>query len=119
MQELAKEKGGKCLSSEYINTQTKLKWQCSDGHIWFAKPRSIRNNGSWCPECKGTKKLTLEEMKLIAKIRGGKCLSHKYIDGKTKLKWQCSFGHNWEAKPTNVKNKNSWCPKCKRLKRQK
>ena len=31
---IAKERGGKCLSKEYINTNTKIKWECKEGHTW-------------------------------------------------------------------------------------
>ena len=26
--------------------------------------------------------------------------------------WECSFGHVWEARFGNIKNRKSWCPKC-------
>jgi len=72
--------------------------------------------GSWCPYCVGTAKLTIEEMHQIAKSRGGKCLSDKYINNATKLKWQCKKGHVWETIPMAVKRhkgtKGSWCPQC-------
>ncbi|PKM92484.1 MAG: hypothetical protein CVU81_00175, partial [Euryarchaeota archaeon HGW-Euryarchaeota-1] len=42
--------GGKCLSTKYINANTKLKWQCKEGHRWEAIPSSIKK-GSWCPVC--------------------------------------------------------------------
>ena len=51
MQALAAKKGGKCLSTQYINAMTKLKWQCAEGHIWEARPNNIKNGGTWCPEC--------------------------------------------------------------------
>lgn len=51
MQEIAKERNGKCLSKKYINNRTKLEWQCEKGHIWEAAPCSIYINNSWCPEC--------------------------------------------------------------------
>ena len=57
---LAESRDGKCLSTEYFNNRTKLKWQCSEGHIWVAKPNSIANGG-WCPECSGRKKMTIED----------------------------------------------------------
>lgn len=50
MQEIAKRKNGKCLSKKYINSQTKLTWQCREGHIWKAIPNNIKN-GKWCPYC--------------------------------------------------------------------
>jgi len=110
MQELAKNNGGKCLSTEYINTRTKLKWQCKEGHTWKATPHSIKR-GRWCPYCGGTAKLTIEEMQKLAEKKGGKCLSTEYINSKTKLKWQCKEGHIWEARPGDIKS-GEWCPYC-------
>jgi len=59
-QEYAKSKGGKCLSTEYINNHTKLEWECEEKHRWFAKPHNVLNCGTWCPQCKNKtqKKLT-------------------------------------------------------------
>ena len=39
---LAELKGGKCLSTEYVYHQFKLKWECSKGHIWDAVFSSIK-----------------------------------------------------------------------------
>lgn len=50
MQRLAGSKGGKCLSTEYINANTHLLWECSEGHQWKAIPNSIKR-GSWCAIC--------------------------------------------------------------------
>jgi hypothetical protein len=58
------------------------------------------------------KKLTLAEMQAIARKRGGLCLSEKYEHSKSKLRWRCAEGHEWEAKPNNVRH-GSWCPICK------
>ena len=41
MHEIAKSRGGECLSKEYINNNTKLIWKCKDGHIWKAKPAEV------------------------------------------------------------------------------
>ena len=50
-QEKAKEKGGKCLSTEYIPGKVKLLWRCKFGHEWKATADSILNGGHWCPTC--------------------------------------------------------------------
>jgi len=50
MQRMAKRRGGKCVSTEYVNVQTKLIWQCAYGHQWLAVPNSIQR-GTWCPVC--------------------------------------------------------------------
>src|SRR2546421_12462666 len=42
MQIIAMKRGGKCLSLEYVNSQTKLLWECKVGHRWEAIPNNIR-----------------------------------------------------------------------------
>jgi thiol-disulfide isomerase/thioredoxin len=109
--ELAKSRNGVCLSNSYSGAGKKLKWKCSEGHIWEATANSV-NRGSWCLKCSGNERLTIEEMRQIASERGGKCLSTEYVNSSTKLKWQCAEGHVWEAMPSTIKNRNSWCKIC-------
>jgi group I intron endonuclease len=44
-------KGGKCLSTEYINCKTKLPFRCKKGHEWDSTFDSMINQGCWCPIC--------------------------------------------------------------------
>ena len=115
MRNLAECKGGKCLTESYVNAHTHLKWQCKNGHVWKATSNNIRR-GKWCPICgiesRAQKQRSgIDEMQSIAKERDGKCLSEKYINTATKLKWMCSKGHTWEAVPDAVK-RGTWCPAC-------
>lgn len=120
VQKIAISKGGKLISKKYINNREKLIWECSKGHRWKAsfgsvQPRKKSNNkGSWCPICNGTPKKTIQEMKQIAKSKGGKCLSRIYIGSNSKLKWKCENGHMWESTPSKVLNGKTWCPICSR-----
>ena len=50
LQQIAITKGGKCLSIEYINSQTKMKFECNESHQWEATPNHIKS-GQWCPIC--------------------------------------------------------------------
>jgi hypothetical protein len=112
LRELAESRDGKCLSPRYLGQKTKLRWRCSKGHEWRAAPGNIKNQNQWCPECGGRKKLTIESAQQLAESKGGECLSKKYINQKTKLKWRCSKGHEWRAAPGNIKYQNQWCPEC-------
>ncbi len=107
---VAVERGGICLSTHYKNNRTKMDWQCSKGHIWKSTYDSV-HRGSWCPFCRHRAKLTIEEMKKIARKNGGKCLSTLYINNSTKLEWQCNCGYEWRATPQHIKD-GTWCPKC-------
>ena len=110
MNKLAAKKGGKCLSDKYVNSSTKLRWECGECHAWEATPQAIKQ-GSWCLECSGSKRLTIEKMQEIAAERKGKCLSDKYVNSSTKLRWECDEGHVWEATPQAIKQGN-WCHEC-------
>lgn len=107
--ETACNKNGKCASDVYINSRTKLKWECENGHEWKAVWGSVVKSGTWCPYCAGKNKYTIEDMHKIAINRNGKCLSETY-NPYSKLKWQCSNGHIFYA--FGIAVKNSWCPLC-------
>jgi hypothetical protein len=51
-------------------------------------------------------------MQIIAKQRGGNCLSKRYINSKEKLLWECNEGHRWFSTPFSIKVRKSWCPQC-------
>lgn len=117
---IAIQKGGRCLSKEYINCTSKLVFQCSEGHIWSTLPAIIKN-GSWCPKCsiqKGIdaryndeyKKRILNKIHQIAIQKGGRCLTNKYVSSVSKLVFQCGKGHIWKAVRSHIKK--HWCPVC-------
>jgi hypothetical protein len=121
MEEIACSRGGRCLSTEYVNVETHLRWQCAAGHRWTATPASIRS-GKWCPFCVHNQKLELKAMRRLARRRGGKCLSPVYINNRQPLLWECKRGHRWKAAPTNVKGgkrkRGTWCLECYNLRRR-
>jgi very-short-patch-repair endonuclease len=53
--EAARENGGLCLSTEYINIDSDLIWQCEFEHTWPATLHNVRHHNSWCPICKESK----------------------------------------------------------------
>ena len=116
MQELAAARNGRCISTEYLGARVPLRWRCDKGHEWDAAPVNITSRNSWCPYCIGQKgfSASIEFMRETALERGGRCLSIEYKNSKSKLRWQCSVGHEWDAIPLNVIHKRSWCPHCAR-----
>lgn len=110
---------GQCLSDVYVNNHSHLKFRCELGHEWSAAPKTI-NRGSWCPICynkTATRRRVkhnpqkIKEVKATAALRGGQCLSEKYINNVSPLKFRCKENHEWK---TNWKciSKGSWCPEC-------
>jgi len=57
------------------------------------------------------KKYTIEYFQDLALKKNGKCLSKEYINGKTKIEFQCFCGHVWIAEPRHI-IEGRWCPKC-------
>jgi len=116
MSMLAESKGGKCISTSYVDSLTKLEWECKNGHRWKAIPSGVKQ-GYWCMKCGGSEKKSIQEMKDLAKSRGGDCLSEVYVNMLTKLLWECQKGHRWHAKPNTIQQ-GSWCAKCSGKKRK-
>ncbi len=111
-------KGGICLNT-FLNVRTKVTIKCMNNHVWDVTPASIIYNDSWCSKCSNKAKLNIDDMNILAYLNGGKCLSDKYCDNKTKLLWECKKNHTWYATPHMVKNKKTWCPRCNMSKGEK
>lgn len=110
MRAAADERGGKCLSVEYVPKQ-KLLWECAAGHRWEALGTAVRY-GRWCPRCAGVASPTLDELQALAAEHGGECLSKRYRGTHKKLRWQCAAGHMFQAAPSSLK-RGRFCPECR------
>lgn len=112
LKEYAIEKGGKCLSTKFINRKTRVKFECAEGHRWEVLPTIIFYERTWCKKCAGLAKLGLDDMKKLAIERGEVCLSKRFKDRESNLRWKCAVGHIFEYTPKMIQ-RGSWCPKCK------
>jgi len=112
----ASSKGGTVLSTEYINCEQPLKFQCSYGHIWTSTWGLMKNNHSWCPHCYGNIKCNIATLREFALQKHGLLLSTEYKTNHTKMEWQCSNGHIWKATWASIKHAKSWCPTCQSFK---
>jgi hypothetical protein len=109
--DLAESRGGKFLSTKYINANTKYLWECENEHQWEALYSNVQQ-GYWCPYCAGNAKKTIEDCYKLAEQKNGKCLSVEYVNNKIKMLWQCEKDHQWKTSYGKIKNCNSWCPYC-------
>ena len=112
IRQLAKARGGECLSERCKGAAKKLEFRCGKGHTWSATPASVKNLGTWCPTCGGSQRLTIADMQAVAAANGGRCLSTNYRNAREKLHWQCAAGHTWYATGRDVRNNKTWCPDC-------
>ena len=86
--------GGKLISENYINCETKYEWSCSKNHSWFASWHMILA-GNWCPYCKKCK-TEFECKQIIEQLTGkqfNKCRIIPFNNSKLELD-----GYNEELK---------------------
>ena len=89
--ELLKE-GYILISTEYINTNTKLKSICPNGHEHEA-PFSSWRNGYRCGKCAGNVKHDVEFIREQFKQEGYVLLSDAYVNNESPLRIICNNGH--------------------------
>lgn len=106
----AARRGGQLLSKRYRNGRQRLLWRCREGHEWRASAFNVRS-GKWCPFCSGRHSQSLATMRALARERGGRCVSRRYVNISTPLEWECADGHRWTAIPNNVQQ-GRWCREC-------
>ena len=123
MNKIAKSRGGKCLSNNYINGRTNLLWLCSKGHKWEATPENIKG-GTWCPYCAGKKTDLKSSLKYLHPKLASEWNILKNINIKPeemrpgsgkKVWWICKKKHEWKAViQSRVAGSN--CPYCSKKK---
>jgi len=110
VKDLAEKQGQELLSEEYINSYTKLRFLCPEGHE-FAMSFNHFQQGYRCPICAGVQKHTIEYVKEFAERQGQSCLSKNYVNNHTKLQFRCPEGHIYEMTFSCFKQ-GQRCPIC-------
>ena len=111
MQELARSRGGECLSTEYVSMRHELHWRCSRGHEWNVRPSNILYEGTWCPDCARKYKQKIEDVIDWQTDAGIRCVSKEFIHQTSPLRWQCKNGHIWSRSAADARVSNL-CPLC-------
>jgi len=112
---IEKIKGYKLLEKEYVNSITKMKMECPEGHIFWMTWGSFKQKHR-CPECANNQRNEYEDIKRkIEKIKGYKLLEKEYVNAHTKMKMECPEGHifwiRWNDFQQGIR-----CSECFRLK---
>ena len=113
--EICKTKGVKVLEvpqiGELINLEDAInliKHFLIDNKIKIISDISKENLAS---NLTGLNKLQINTLKNIAQSKGGDCLSSVYLGHVYPLIFICSNGHQWEARPNDIR-RGSWCAIC-------
>ena len=118
--DFAESKGGKLLSTKYVDNNKYLTWCCGFGHSWKAKWKNIFN-GNWCPFCNiENRRWNISEIQsqIDNTHPGSKLLSTSYVKAGDLLEWQCENGHTWKSTFNNILS-GKWCLECARFKTEK
>ncbi|WP_179405475.1 hypothetical protein [Burkholderia guangdongensis] len=111
-----------CLSKSWRGYAKRYRLRCDAGHAWSALGQSLLRGGL-CPTCaalsgKATGQLLfdgIDQLRAIAKQRGGKCLSRRYDGVKAVYTFCCANGHTWQTRGATILYQRSWCPHCPRV----
>lgn len=51
--DIAAKHKGRCLANKYVNSVTRVPWECQKGHRWLATPANVLHHETWCSRCAG------------------------------------------------------------------
>lgn len=128
----AKDRGGVCVTPEYLGAQARYSFVCAEGHSWEAPAYHVVASGTWCRKCayaarRGIAKTAdarekialakrlddgLQRLQAFAASRGGVCLSGEYAGCRMKYRFRCGQGHEFETLGNNVSVHGTWCREC-------
>jgi hypothetical protein len=118
--ELAEKNGGKCLSTEYVNLESPLKWRCSEGHEWEVAMMGIKASDQWCRMChmRSRRDNALDKLEKLINLLNGKLVTKREnipydINSNTiPITATCSQGHTW-TRELQTFFTGTWCPNCR------
>jgi hypothetical protein len=126
--------GGECLSTKYVNAISKYSWRCSEGHEFPARWSTVKR-GSWCPICAKVSRSNsrakyfwtdlisqLEHLgfsELSSDKKTGK-LNSDVVSDNEKISFLCPAGHQINCSrtygiATKIRKKLEACPNCNRI----
>ena len=111
------------LPSDYLpGSNIKVWWRCDNDHEWEAEIYSRTKQQNGCPYCSGRYPIVgendLETMHPIIALEWHPNKNHNLKPNQVKEKsnkkvwWQCSKGHEWEARISNRIVSRTNCPIC-------
>lgn len=107
VKEYIEKEGYKLISDKYLNDRTKIKLECSKGHVYEVTFYNFKK-GKRCNKCRS---LSYEEVKSLVEELGHELLSEYYESTKQKLKIKCSKGHIFYKTLPKLKYRPK-CPEC-------
>ena len=108
---LNKHSGAVVISTEFINTRTKLNFLCSKGHSFSMLFYDVKD-GHWCPTCAGIAKPSIDNIRNIVEAKfSGALITSTYKNAGSVLTVSCSKGHVFETSWSAIRD-GYWCMEC-------
>lgn len=114
--ERVRERAGVILSPAFRDGEmqrSRVRVRCASGHEWTTAARKLWL-GHWCPVCAGRARYSLDEFRVLAKKRGGLCLSTRYEGIGASLTFRCAAGHEFRVTARRLRA-GRWCHACAQL----
>lgn len=108
--ELAAECGYEWTGPFPLNTRTKTKWKCSEGHVWNVSYNSI-HQGHRCRHCAGQTLKIARDYYELAQKRDFEWIGDFPPTTDDKTLWGCPRGHEWTTSYGKIKQGRG-CPYC-------
>lgn len=108
-----KEHNCELLEKEYKNNSTKMEYRCECKNVSRITFHSFQR-GRRCSKCGNNEKLTFEYVYNYFKNQGCELLDEKYVNNRTKMKYECNCGNISDICFNNFKQGNR-CKKCSGL----
>lgn len=106
--------GGKILSSDISNLDSKVEFECFERHRFHLQARSVVTRGTWCKECSSSG-VTSKKLHKLIYDRGGVMLSKipTRLTVSTKVLIRCSLGHEFTNDWQHMSSpRYAWCSTC-------
>lgn len=112
IKESFEKEGYTLLSTEYINSKSKLLSLCSNGHKYEVSWNHWSSLGSRCKACYNNSSVNIEQVKFSFEEEGYILLSTEYFNNNTKLDYICPSGHIHSVTWGHWNTSKSRCPYC-------
>lgn len=100
----------KLLSTEYVNYNTKMKFECEQGHIFEMDLGHFLRRGK-CPFCGGYNQTTKSFKSMVESNNDNIEVIGEYVNAYTKIKCHCKIhNYDFEDVPIVIKSFKSCCP---------
>jgi hypothetical protein len=102
------------IVTEYTRASDHISFLCKKHGEVYSSPQNFLRHG--CGKCRREKKRKTHEefLQEIKDLHGGSVIAlDKYIDIKTKMKFECICSYQWEARPAHIL-RGYGCPICTR-----